>query len=225
MSPVPIGRWPVPSEARRIAVMGGTFDPVHRAHVELALAARDAVGAEWVVFIPAARNPLKTSEPLLSDRQRLELLTVALEGTAGAAISTMELEDGGASYTVETLRAIHVLAPQAELRLVIGSESARSFHRWREPREIIRLAAPAVLLRAPEASAEDMLTSMKPHWSAEELGRWRSWVVQAPLMPEAATDLRPLIAAGAWGDPALSGGLAPGVLSRLREWSQGAGGA
>lgn len=220
--PPPIARWPVPECTTTVALMGGTFDPVHRGHVELGLAARDAAGvnAQWLVFMPAARNPLKAAGPVLSDRLRVELLLLACGGMDRVAVSTLELEEAGdnpavPSYTVDTLRTLAMIAPAVSFRLVIGADSARSFHLWRSPREIIALAPPAVLLREPDESPESLLQAMSPHWSAKELAVWRSRIIAAPLMPTSATRIRELIERREWSSPELRDSLHPAVLQRL----------
>lgn len=220
---MPISRWPVPGEARVVALMGGTFDPVHRAHVELGLAAREAVGASWLVFMPAGRNPLKASGPTLGDRTRVRLLALALEGIERVGVSTLELEDSGPSYTVDTLRQLKVLAPGTELRLVMGGDAARSFHLWREAREVLRLSTPAVVLRPPDETVEDLSRGLAGHWNEQEVRSWESWVVAAPVMRVSATRVRELLGRGAWEDPELAASLHPRVLEELRRSGQGGG--
>lgn len=220
----PIARWPAPDSAKVVALMGGTFDPVHCGHIELGLKARDAVGAQWLVFMPAARNPLKQSGPMLSDRDRVELLALACEGLERVGISTLELEEAGdtgnpaaPSYTVDTLRALSVMVPSTKLRLVIGADSARSFHLWRSPREIIALAEPAVLLRPPDETPEALLAAISTHWSAPELEAWRGRVVTTHLLDVSASRVRELMGLKAWESPQLRSALHPRVLERLQE--------
>lgn len=218
----PVARWPVPEGTTSVALMGGTFDPVHRGHVELGLAARDAEGvnAQWLVFMPAARNPLKSVGPSLSDRLRVELLALACAGQQRVGVSTLELEEAGdspavPSFTVDTLRTLAMIAPAVSFRLVIGADSARSFHLWRSPREIIALAPPAVLLREPDESPGSLLQAMSPHWSAAELEAWRSRIVAAPLIQVSATRIRELIERREWSSPELRDSLHLAVLQRL----------
>ncbi|MFM9958614.1 MAG: nicotinate-nicotinamide nucleotide adenylyltransferase [Phycisphaerales bacterium] len=220
---VPVSRWPVPAGVEHVVLMGGTFDPVHRGHVELALAARGAMerggGAgegAWLVFVPAARNPLKDAGPRLTDRQRIELLALALRGAPRVGVSTIELEDADeaapVSYTVDTLRKLSAMNSRAKFRLVIGADSARSFHRWRDPAGIIALAEPMVLLRRPDESPEALLSALAPHWSPGELDRWRSWIVPAPLIDVSSTWVRELVERGEWEHPELVAALHPNVL-------------
>lgn len=215
---VPIDRWPAPASARLVALMGGSFDPVHLGHVELGLAARDAMQAPWLVFMPAARNPLKPIGPMLDDRLRIELLALALNSTPGTAISTLELEspEGEPSYTIDTLRQLLVLAPETRVRLVIGADSARSFHRWRDPQGIIAIAEPVVVLRSPDDTADRLIETMSPFWPRADLDRWRNRIIRTPLVDASSTEIRGLLEARAWDDPRLRAALAPAVLDRLR---------
>lgn len=215
----PIARWPAPGDCPCVALMGGTFDPVHVGHVALGLAARDAINAQWLVYMPAARNPLKPDPPLLTDRERVELLALATEGLDRVGVSTLEIDESDGvspSYTVDTLRTLALTLPATKFRLVIGADSARSFHLWRSPREIEHLAEPVVVLRHPDESPDSLLRSLEPHWGAAELERWRGRIAPAPLVNASASSIRDLIARAEWDDPELRRTLHPAVLDRLR---------
>jgi nicotinate-nucleotide adenylyltransferase len=180
---------------------GGTFDPPHVAHIDLALAARDALaratGAPWrLVYVPAARSPHKEAGPVATGAQRVAMLEAALEGAPGAVIWTDELDRASAgepSYWINTVRrARDALGPGAPLRFLIGADQAVEFHRWREARAIIALAAPAVLARAeidtPAALAGAMARS--GFWTEAELGAWAGWLVDVGALAAASTAAR-----------------------------------
>lgn len=199
MTPEPtiaLGQCPVPPGVRSVLVFGGTFDPPHNAHIELPRAARDRLGLEWLLYLPAGRNPMKSDGPTASDRDRIDMLRAALRGVERVSICTIELERSGPSYTVDTLRVLFTLLPETRLRLLIGADQAAQFHRWREPREIITLAEPAVMLRAPLESTDALIGSMRPHWTALELAEWRRRVVDVPRIDASATALRELLRDG-----------------------------
>lgn len=185
---------PVPPEVRSLVVCGGAFDPPHRAHFELPPIARDALGAGWLLYVPAARTPLKAGEPGASGEQRLAMMRLALAGAARASVSDIEVRRAGVSYTVDTLRAFRAALPHVQtMRLLIGADQAAQFHRWREPREIISLAEPAVMLRPPAEGADALLDAMGPHWSGPELERWRARVVTLPRLDVSSTTVRDLL--------------------------------
>ncbi|MBK9384530.1 MAG: nicotinate-nicotinamide nucleotide adenylyltransferase [Planctomycetes bacterium] len=114
----------------RIGLYGGSFDPVHRGHLEVARSARRAHGLERVVFLPTARNPMKPRGPRASNADRAAMLRLALQDEPALFVSPLELERAGTSYTVETLRAIRAqVEPEAELYFVMGSDCLPDFPR------------------------------------------------------------------------------------------------
>lgn len=196
MSAVVVGRAPVNAGARLALVFGGTFDPPHRAHVELPAKVREAIGADAIIYVPAARSPHKLDGPVASGAERVEMLRLALADARDVSISDIELTRNGAapSYTVDTLRTLRAEIPRTTaLRLLIGADQAAAFHRWREPHEIIRLAEPVVMLRAPHETVDALMTAMAAHWPTAELARWRERVVAVPVLDVEATDIRGLL--------------------------------
>lgn len=213
---------PVPAGARLVLVYGGTFDPPHRAHFELPEFARRAIDADWVVYVPAGRSPFKSGAPTAGDEHRVTMLERGLAGSRHASVSPIELRAERAdspSYTVQTLGAFrHRLPAQTRMRLLIGSDQAESFHKWKEARRVIELAEPVVLLRDPHQGPDDLITRMAPHWEEEELTRWRDRIIDAPRIEVSATRIRHLLArrdAQAWRE--LEGLLPEPVIEYIRE--------
>jgi nicotinate-nucleotide adenylyltransferase len=139
--------------AARWLVFGGSFDPPHRAHVDLPRRAAESIGAERVLFIPAHLNPLKQQTPPASPEDRLAMLRLAIMGDPRCEIRTIEVDRGGPSYTVDTLRALAAEAaaaePPARLSLLVGADAALGLPRWRDPAAIASLCEVAVMLRPP----------------------------------------------------------------------------
>jgi len=203
---------------RQVIVFGGSFDPPHRAHVELPRLVREAIGADVVLYVPAKRSPFKGSAPGASGDERMEMLRLAVGDDARSLVSAMELERGeGPSYTVETLRELaREFGPGVRLRLLMGADQAAEFHRWREPAEIMRLAEPVVMLRAPAESWEGLRGRLEPHWTPGEVEQWGRRVVRVPTMDVSATAVRELLASGA-DNGRLDRWMMPQVLRYVRE--------
>ncbi|MGH7655017.1 MAG: nicotinate-nucleotide adenylyltransferase [Gemmatimonadaceae bacterium] len=134
----------------RIGVFGGTFDPPHLGHLLAASDAYDALGFDQVLFIPAAGQPLK-SVIVASPADRLAMVELLVAGDPRFAVDPIEIERGGLSFTVDTLRALHerwrsdgALA----LILLLGADAAATLPQWREPAELAALAEVIVLSRA-----------------------------------------------------------------------------
>ncbi|MGH7496197.1 MAG: nicotinate-nucleotide adenylyltransferase [bacterium] len=126
----------------RLGVFGGTFDPVHLGHLIVAEAARLEAQLDRVLFVLSPRPPHKNAEELTPISHRLAMLNLALAENPHFAVSTLELERQGVSYTVDTLRQLKS-APkyvEAELHLIVGMDSLAAFAQWREPEAIIQLA-------------------------------------------------------------------------------------
>ena len=133
----------------RVGVFGGTFDPVHVGHLAIALAALESVPLDRVLFVPARRSPLKDRDPLASVSDRVAMLEAAVASEPRFALSPVELDRDGVSYTVDTLEA---LRSEGDLFLILGSDALADLERWREPDRIRELATILVAARpgAPE---------------------------------------------------------------------------
>ncbi len=213
--PTPI---PVPADAAAVILCGGVFDPPHRAHTGLPALARDAaVPGAWLVFVPASRSPFK-SAPLATDADRLAMLKLSLAPLPRSAIWTDELDrarPGEPSYWIETLaRARRALGPGVELRFLIGADQALGFHRWREPRRILELAEPLVMLRSPAEHANALADGLRSahFWSDHEIDRWLDRIVPVPIFEVSGTAIRARLAAGEREIPELD----PSVLDYIR---------
>ena len=191
-----IGPMPIDRAAQRVLIFGGTFDPPHRAHVELAIHAMHRLECDAMTVVPAARSPHKATGPTTSEADRVAMLELAFRGHPGVSICTAELDRARThpdtpSYSVDTISTLReALGPHVELRLLLGADQAVAFHKWRDPHRIIELARPAVVLRPPVDSAEALDTQLMAHWDADQRAAWRSSIVPAPLSPINATDVR-----------------------------------
>ncbi len=138
----------------RLGVFGGSFDPVHNGHLALARACQQQAALDEVWFTPAAIQPLKHQGPHASDAQRVEMLRLATEEESTWRVCTLEIDRGGFSYTVDTLRQIRIELPDADLFFLLGSDAVRDVPHWKEPREIVRLATPLVVHRAGQPETD-----------------------------------------------------------------------
>ena len=181
--------------SRRWLVFGGSFDPPHRAHVELPRRAAEAIGADRVLYVPARINPLKQATPPASTEDRLAMLRLALAEDPRGEIRTLELDRDGPSYTVDTLRELATEAaaakPPARLVLLVGADAAIGFPKWRDPAAIASLADVAVMLRPPFDEAS-FRTALAKAW--REAGQTPTieprWVLDLGADPSSSTAAR-----------------------------------
>ncbi len=123
----------------RIGILGGTFDPIHYGHLAIAEEARVLLQFDRVLFVPAAQQPLKRKGHVATPAQRLEMARLACAGNPAFAVSPIEIERQGPSYTVETLKALRGTG-LGELHFILGADAAAELHRWHTAREIVALA-------------------------------------------------------------------------------------
>ena len=147
------------NEPRRIGVFGGTFDPVHNAHCDIARTALAAARLDRVMFVVSARPPHKGDRPFASAEDRYALVQAAVEGEPRFEASRIELDRGGRSYTVDTLREIARGCAGASLFLILGFDSLVDLPKWRDPEGIVSLAHLLVVPRpGPNCDAPPELT-------------------------------------------------------------------
>jgi nicotinate-nucleotide adenylyltransferase len=134
----------------RLGIFGGSFDPVHNGHLALARACQTQAKLDEVWFTPTAIQPLKRQGPHATNAERVEMLRLATGENTGWRVCTLEIDRGGPSYTVDTLRQLHGELPESSLFFLIGSDALRDVPRWKAPEEIFRLATPLVVHREGE---------------------------------------------------------------------------
>lgn len=131
----------------RLGILGGTFDPVHNAHLALARQAREALGLAAVVLIPTGRPAFKQDREVTDGAVRLRLCEAAVAGEEGLAVSSVEVDRPGITYAADTLRELAEALPGVELVFILGADSALTLPRWREAEALARLATFAVANR------------------------------------------------------------------------------
>lgn len=124
----------------RLGILGGTFNPPHVGHLVCAQEARTALGLDRVLLMPVAVPPHKEAVADPGAERRVRLCELAAEGDPGLAVSRVDVDRPGPSFTVDTLRSLHASAPEHELTFIVGGDMAESFPTWREPEAILELA-------------------------------------------------------------------------------------
>jgi nicotinate-nucleotide adenylyltransferase len=158
------------------------------AHLLLAETCREQAQLDAVWFVPAAVSPWKTHAPPLEAKHRLYMLQLALAGQTSFQLCTRELDVGGVSFTVDTLRWVRQQQPEAELFLLMGADALQDFPQWREPDVICQIALPVVVRRrhAPEPN----FAPLAPLLSSAQLARVQGHLVDMPLIEISSSDIR-----------------------------------
>ncbi|MBQ9885830.1 MAG: nicotinate-nucleotide adenylyltransferase [Lachnospiraceae bacterium] len=129
---------------KKIGIMGGTFDPIHNAHLALAQAAYEQLGLDYVLFIPACQPPHKDSVEVSDADTRANMVKLAIADNPNFVFSDIELKRTGNSYTVDTLTQLKELDKDADYYFILGADSLFSIKKWYKPDEIMSKAVLAV---------------------------------------------------------------------------------
>ncbi len=196
---------------RRIALFGGTFDPIHLGHTRVAGAAAQQIAAEKVLFIPAKISPLKGFFPFASDDDRLTMIGLAIAGNEAFAVSDCELKRPAPSYTLDTVRQFQrEYGPETEIHWLLGADSIQDLMHWHNVRELIDECNLTTMQRPDYAPDFDRF---EPIWGAQRVAKLKRNVIQTPLIDISSTEVRNRLAAG----EDVSGMLHPDVLKYIRE--------
>jgi nicotinate-nucleotide adenylyltransferase len=189
---------PRPIVPGSIGVFGGTFDPIHVAHLAVAEEAAEALGLERVLFIPAGRPPHKPGREITPAEHRFAMVELAIAGNERFAIDRLEMDRAGPSYTVDTLEALRASRVAAgaspDLTLILSAEAFLGLMTWREPRRVMELARVVVAPR-------DGFPDAGPDFLAEHMPdlpdvAGRATFLDAPRLRLSASQLRVRAAAG-----------------------------
>lgn len=180
-------------EYRRVGLMGGTFDPIHHAHLIMAEDVRSQLDLNEIVFIPTGHSPHKPGRVITSAEDRLAMVELAIAPNPHFTCSRVEIDREGPSYSVDTLRILHEQWGQrTQLYFVIGWDSLMEMHTWHDPLGILAQVERLVVVKRPGYVAppgyNDVLESHLPGILQRLL------IVQTPLLEISSTDIRRRVA-------------------------------
>ncbi len=171
----------------KVGIFGGTFDPIHFGHINLAIEMLETHHLDEIWFCPARINPHKMQMQTLSIEHRIKMLQLALEGVPQCKVENIEAGREGPSYTIDTIRALiereQKKTKPSTLCLILGDEAYSGFSQWKEPDEIIKLVP--IILGRRKLKKDDVIDPKKPL----EVSTTR-------LMEISSTDIRRRIAEG-----------------------------
>ena len=132
---------------KHFGILGGTFNPVHEAHIKLGEYFLKESEADSVIYVPCNVSPFKTNEKIASSFSRLEMLKLALDRKDKFEISSYEIDKEGISYSYETINHFNDKYPNTKLSLILGGDQAENFHKWKNWKSILDMADIYVALR------------------------------------------------------------------------------
>ena len=176
----------------RIGLVGGTFDPVHIGHLAMGEEARVQLGLDRVLFLPAGQPWMRAGEQLSPSSHRVEMLKLAVSSNPYFQVCLEEINRAGPTYTVDTLEALaEELEPGAIIFFIVGQDTMREFHRWKEPERLLELCQLVVVGR-PGYQDFDWAKLIARFPTARE----KAQVLSILLMGVSGTEVRRRAAAG-----------------------------
>jgi nicotinate-nucleotide adenylyltransferase len=173
-----------------IGILGGTFNPPHIGHLVMVQEALHQLALDRVVLMPVAHPPHKEAPEDPGAAVRLELCRLAVADAEHVEVSDLEIERGGASYTVDTLRALHERVPEHALTFIVGGDMAHSLPSWREPEAVLDLARLAVAER-DGLRRDDIAERLEPLHSGDRVAFF-----DMPRIDLSSSAIRSRVAAG-----------------------------
>ncbi len=175
----------------KIGILGGTFDPIHNGHIEIALAAREQCKLDVTWLMPAKIPPHKQGRVLTDDLHRICMLFCAAGRYPCLSVNLLEFERNTVSYTVETLRLLRQEYPQDEFYYIMGEDSLHDFSTWYQPQEIAGLATLVVASRNPDnSSLKKIADGLRETYGANII------LLKQPWNPVSSTEIRERVMCG-----------------------------
>jgi nicotinate-nucleotide adenylyltransferase len=177
-----------------IGILGGTFDPIHMGHMHVAEQVQSRVLLDEIHFLPCA-IPVHRDTPRVSDANRVQMIELAIARNSRFRLNTLELDRGGQSYTVDTLRQIKAQNQTDTIILILGADAFNQFSGWKSPREILQLVH-LVVCKRPGVELDKSIYA--DHWinSAQKLrGQTQSCILALEIdeNPCSSTHVRKLL--------------------------------
>jgi len=175
----------------RIGVLGGTFDPIHLAHLVAAEEVRVRIALERVLFVPAGMPPHKLHVNVTPTKHRLKMVELAIADNPHFTLSRVDIDRFGPSYTVDTIELLHdEYGPEAEIYFIMGSDSLSELLTWHKPERLIRLCRIVALTRPGHRVDLKELNRLLPGAIA------RVQLLDMPLLEISGTELQRRVRAG-----------------------------
>ncbi|MFA5292019.1 MAG: nicotinate (nicotinamide) nucleotide adenylyltransferase [Phycisphaerae bacterium] len=197
--------------AEKIILFGGTFDPVHTGHIEVAQAAAEKIGAKKVILIPARRSPHKNQKPLAEDIDRVSMLKLAIAGKNIFQISPIELNRAEPSYTIDTIHQVQQsFGSNYELYWLIGADMLSSLSKWYKIDELLNECNICVMNRGGFDKPD--FDSLADKFSKDNIEKLRENSIETPAIEISSTEIRQKL----FNDEDVSQYLHPKVLNYIR---------
>ncbi len=180
---------------RKIALFGGTFDPIHLGHTTVANDAADYIDAEKIIFIPAKRSPLKGFSPIADDNNRFEMISIAIREERKFQVSNYELKKPAPSYTLHTVeKFLTDYGSETSIYWLIGADSIDDLAQWYKITDLIDICNIATMYRA--GCEKPDYGRFEAVWGDKRVEKLQRNIIKTSLIDISSTNIRSRLAAG-----------------------------
>ena len=173
--------------------MGGTFNPIHMGHLVVAQDAMEKFNFEQVIMMPCAMPPHKRCSKLAPAAHRIAMVSAAIEGDLKFSVSDLEIERGGYSYAIDTVRELHAIYPEHDINFIIGSDSLTELHLWKDIYALLEICEFRIMRRPGDrAVPRKKDIQLKAPWP----GRLLANAAIGHLLEISSSDIRHRVAEG-----------------------------
>ncbi len=195
----------------KIILFGGTFDPIHNGHLEVALCAMGKIGASKFIFIPARRSPLKSKQPIAFDTDRIAMIQMTIEQHQSFALNNVEMNRAEPSYTIDTIRQLHEkFGENCEFYWLIGADMLKDLPLWHKINDLLNECNICVMNRGGYQKPD--FDSLRGRLSPEHIANLKKNMLETPMLEISSTEIRRRLAK----DEDASQFLSPGVLDYIK---------
>lgn len=174
---------------RRLALFGGSFDPIHLGHITVARVAAQQLQAHKVVFIPAKCSPLKGALPRASDADRLRMIELIVPADSAFAVSDCELRRAAPSYTLDTVKEFQAeYGPETSIYWLLGADSVDDLRYWHRIDDLLDTCNVSVMYRG--GYDRPTFDKYEPIWGRQRVEKLRANVIETPSIDISSTQVR-----------------------------------
>ena len=177
---------------KKVGIMGGTFDPIHNGHLIIAQCALESYQLDEILFVPSGIPWLKDISKVLNKKTRVSLTGLAIEGNQSFALSTIEIDREGNSYSYKTVEELKEQNPDVDYYFIMGADSLFEIETWKNPAELMKNC---IILVAVRDEYNDIQMNEQIHYLQEKYHAEIN-LLQTPRLDISSTDIRRKVAEG-----------------------------
>lgn len=179
----------------KIVLYGGTFDPIHTAHIEVALCAGEKLNASKIIIVPARRSPHKNKQPVAADTDRVAMIQLAIKNIKNMEISNIELNRAEPSYTIDTIRQLRKkFGKNCEFDWLLGADMLLDLPKWYKINDLLQECTICLMNRGGYDKPD--FDNLKSKLNDKDIEKLKKNMIETPFIEISSTEIRESILNG-----------------------------